>query len=64
MKRMPTREGEFRSNISQGGKGESFDLEKYPEIKDLAEKAAKVTRTEIAGVDIIINKSTGKFLYS
>lgn len=61
MKRVPTREGEFRSNISQGGKGEKFDLEKYPEIKDLAEKAARVTRNEIAGVDIIINKNTGKF---
>lgn len=60
MKRIPTREGEFRSNISQGGRGEKFDLDNYPEIKQIAENAAKVSRTEIAGVDIIINKETGK----
>ncbi len=60
MKRVPTREGEFRSNISQGGRGEKFELDNYPEIKKIAENAAKVSRTEIAGVDIIINKDTGK----
>jgi RimK family alpha-L-glutamate ligase len=60
MKRMPTREGEFRSNISQGGRGEKFDIENYPEIRKIAENAAEITRTEIAGVDIIINKNTGK----
>lgn len=60
MKRIPTREGEFRSNISQGGRGEKFDIENYPEIKSIAEKAAEITRTEIAGVDIIIDKNTGK----
>jgi RimK family alpha-L-glutamate ligase len=59
MRRIP-KEGEFRSNISLGGKGEKFDLEKYPKVKKLAEKAAKVTATEIAGVDIIIHKETGK----
>lgn len=60
MKRMPTKKGEFRSNISVGGRGEEFDLKKYPEIKKLAEKASEITGTEIAGVDIIINKKTGK----
>jgi RimK family alpha-L-glutamate ligase len=59
MKRIP-KEGEFRSNISQGGRGEKFDLEAYPSVKDIAEKASKLTRTEIAGVDIIINKENGK----
>ena len=28
--------------------------------KELAEKAAQITKTEIAGVDIIINKETGE----
>jgi len=60
MKRTPTREGEFRSNISQGGKGEKFDINNYPDIQELAENAARVTRTEIAGVDVIINKETQK----
>lgn len=59
MRRIP-KEGEFRSNISLGGKGEKFDLERYPKVKRLAEKVAKVTATEIAGVDIIIHQETGK----
>lgn|SRR3972149_2771 len=59
MKRIP-KTGEFRSNISQGGNGEKFDLEIYPNVKELAEKAAQITKTEIAGVDIIINKETGE----
>lgn len=58
MKRTP-KEGEFRSNISQGGSGSVFDLENNPKIKELAEKTAKVMQTEIAGVDIIIDKETG-----
>jgi RimK family alpha-L-glutamate ligase len=60
MKRTPVKEGEFRSNISQGGKGEYFDLSNYPNIKDIAEKLSKITYTEIAGVDIMMNKETGK----
>lgn len=59
MKRIPP-EGDFRSNISQGGKGEEYDLDKNPEIKTLAEKISEMTKTEIAGVDIIIDKETKK----
>ena len=58
MKRIPP-EGDFRSNISLGGRGENFDLERYPEVKILAEKAAEITGTEIAGVDIILHKENG-----
>jgi RimK family alpha-L-glutamate ligase len=57
MKRTP-KEGDFRSNISQGGSGAVFELDAYPKVKELAEKAAEITRTEVAGVDIIINKET------
>jgi RimK family alpha-L-glutamate ligase len=60
MKRTPTSKGEFRSNISQGGKGEVFDLKKYPEVKRIAEKMSEITRTEIAGVDIMLHKETGQ----
>lgn len=60
MKRTPTKPGEFRSNISQGGKGESFDLNANPKIRELAERVSEVTKTEIAGVDIMINKVTGE----
>jgi glutathione synthase/RimK-type ligase-like ATP-grasp enzyme len=59
MKRIPKR-GEFRSNISVGGVGEKFDLSKHKDIKGMAEKAAKVTGIEVAGVDIIIDKQIGK----
>jgi RimK family alpha-L-glutamate ligase len=60
MKRTPVKDGEFRSNISLGGKGERFDLEKYPEVQSIAEKASEITGTEIAGVDIMLDKNTGK----
>jgi len=59
MERIPPK-GDFRSNISVGGKGEKFDLEKYQEIAKLAEKSSEVTKTEIAGVDIIVHKDTKK----
>jgi len=60
MKRTPVKEGEFRSNISLGGRGEKFDLEKYPEVRSIAEKVSEITGTEIAGVDIMLDKNTGK----
>ena len=59
MKRTP-KEGDFRSNISQGGKGSSFDLSTRPGVARIAEKLSELTRTEIAGVDIMLEKDTGK----
>lgn len=58
MKRTP-KSGDFRSNISQGGTGSNFDLTAHPEIVAMAEKISALTRTEIAGVDIMIEKNTG-----
>lgn len=58
MKRIP-KEGEFKSNISQGGHGEKYDLEANLAIRELAERAARVTKVEVAGVDIILDKNTG-----
>lgn len=60
MRRTPARKDEFRSNISLGGKGEKFDLDKNKQVRDIAEKMAKLTQTEIAGVDIMIHKETGE----
>ncbi len=57
MKRTP-KKGDFRANISQGGSGEKLDLAKHPKIKKLAEAAARITKTEIAGVDIILHQKT------
>lgn len=56
MKRfIPT--GDFRANISQGGRGEKIVLPK--EAIEIAENAAEITKTEIAGVDLI--ESNGKY---
>ena len=59
MKRTP-RKGDFRSNISQGGIGAEFNLDNNSEIKVLAERISRITKTEIAGVDIMIHKETKK----
>lgn len=49
--------GDFRANISQGAKAEKFEL--TSEVATIAKKAAKITETEFAGVDLI--ESDGKF---
>lgn len=59
MKRTP-KLGDFRSNISQGGEGSSFDLSTRPDIQEMAELLSQLTKTEIAGVDIMIEKNTQK----
>jgi len=59
MKRTPPK-GDFRSNISQGGMGAELNLDSNSEIKVLAEKISRTTKTEIAGVDIMIHKETNK----
>lgn len=59
MARTP-KEGDFRSNISQGGSGAKYDLDLNPRVREIAEKASRVTRTEIAGVDIVISEKDGK----
>ena len=59
MKRIPGK-GEFRSNISLGGRGEIYDLAKNKNIQDLALRAATLSQVEIAGVDIIEDINTGK----
>ncbi len=50
--------GDFRSNISRGGLGEKYDLDKNPKIREIAEKLSSINQSEIAGVDIIIDKKT------
>lgn len=59
MKRTP-HEGDFRSNISIGGTGSIFDLDKHPEVRELAEKLASLMNIQIAGVDVMLNTETGK----
>lgn len=57
MKRSST-DGDFRANLSRGGKGEPADLSKAD--KDLCVKAAKALGMGVAGVDLMISKKTGK----
>lgn len=57
MKRTPKGK-DFRSNISQGGQGEKFDLTKNPQLREMAEKISRLTQTEIAGVDIMLHQKT------
>ena len=59
MKRTPKGD-DFRSNISQGGAGTKFDLSKNPRVKEIAEKLSRLTKTEIAGVDIMLHQKTKK----
>lgn len=59
MKRTP-KKGDFRSNVSQGGSATRFDLSKNKKIQDIAEAAARLTQTEIAGVDVMIHAKTGE----
>lgn len=59
MKRTP-KKGDFKSNISQGAKGSEFDLTYRKDIIQMAETMSKITKTEIAGVDVILDKNTKK----
>jgi len=59
MKRIPPK-GDFRSNISVGGKGIALKMEEYPEVIRIAERASLLFKIEIAGVDIMIDKETGE----
>jgi RimK family alpha-L-glutamate ligase len=50
---------EFRHNVSLGGVAKKMEI--TPEMEKLAVKAAKVLNYELAGVDLIVNRETGKF---
>jgi ribosomal protein S6--L-glutamate ligase len=51
MKRRARDEGEFRSNLSQGGTGEPYEA--TPRVTELAVKACEVLGVRVGGVDII-----------
>ena len=57
-KRIP-KEGEFRANIAQGGKGEKVTPEK--ELISLSKKVAEIMGIEILGVDIIQDQKCKKY---
>lgn len=59
MKRTPPK-GDFRSNISVGGTGDTFNLDSNPKVREIAEIFSQKMQIEIAGVDIMINKETNE----
>lgn len=59
MKRIP-KEGNFKANISQGGRGEKVSEEVLKKIAPIAEKLSRALEIEIGGVDIVRDKFNGK----
>jgi len=59
IKRTPSIEGEFRSNISLGGSAQVASLP--DDILDMAVKSAQVLDLDMAGVDIIQDTGTKKY---
>lgn len=52
---------EFRHNIALGAKEEFLDIKDIPkEFEDVAVKSAQALRLEVAGVDIAVERKTGK----
>ncbi len=47
------RQGDFRSNLSRGGKGEKIEID--DELKKLALRSARAVDAEVAGVDIVVD---------
>ncbi len=59
LKRTPQK-GEFRSNISLGGKMTNTKLEDAEEVCEIAEKITRLLRYDIAGVDVMVHKESGQ----
>jgi glutathione synthase/RimK-type ligase-like ATP-grasp enzyme len=61
-KKILTVEGEFRHNVSLGAREEFLELDKIPsDLAKIATDAAIKLNLQIAGVDIAVDKSTGKY---
>lgn len=59
IKRSPSAEGEFRSNISLGGSAQLAELP--DDVMDMAVKSAQILDLDMAGVDIIQDTGTKKY---
>jgi glutathione synthase/RimK-type ligase-like ATP-grasp enzyme len=59
--KIATAEGEFRNNVALGAREVFLDVKDMPqEMHDLAVDAAQALGIEVAGVDIVVERSTGK----
>ena len=55
-------EKEFRNNVALGAREEFLDLNQTPRaLKQIAIKAAKVLGYQITGVDVLVDKTDGKY---
>lgn len=62
-KKIVTVSGEFRHNVSLGAKEEFLDIDEIPSsLEDIAVAAAKALNLQIAGVDVAMDKTTGKYI--
>lgn len=59
LKRTP-KKGEYRSNIALGGTLTDAGLEQTKEICEVAEKIVRAANYDIAGVDVMVHKESGK----
>jgi len=61
-RKVRTDENEFRNNVALGAKEEFLDLNQIPGVlKQIAVKAADVLGYQISGVDVLVDKTTGKY---
>lgn len=61
-RKIRTDEKEFRNNVALGAKEEFLDLDQAPEaLKQIAIKAAKALSYQISGVDVLVDKTDGKY---
>jgi glutathione synthase/RimK-type ligase-like ATP-grasp enzyme len=61
-KKILTVEGEFRHNVSLGAKEEFLELDKIPaDLAKIATDAAIKLNLQIAGVDVAVDKVSGKY---
>lgn len=60
IKRESTNKNEFRANVSLGGTAKQTDLPK--EVKNICLEATKVLNLDFAGIDIIFDKNSQKYL--
>ena len=61
-RKVRTDENEFRNNVALGAKEEFLDLNQIPgALKQIAVKSADVLGYQISGVDVLVDKTTGKY---
>ncbi len=53
-------EGDFRSNIGLGGKGEIYKAD--PALKDLCERVARILKLDYCGIDILTDKDGKRYV--